>query len=221
MTVKKILCILLAISLLLAFASCNKSEDSENDTTIAENTTETTEKTDTDTTEKDLIPEPYYPSRKEIDKNSIYYNASQEDFRITYEGDDEVLSLVDRFCTVNYLGMGTTYRAISYVLSFMTLAQMPESSWQTIPEFLDTLTDVQLDYMSYCVFNCFNTSQLIIERDTLTMEYVLGVTEDADIYAQCTDMQAFRLAQFMFNQFDERGVRYDWTVYDTEYLFVN
>lgn len=152
-----------------------------------------------------------------IDEDSVWYGKSWQDLRIKYDTDDKAVLLLRSISYVEHGTAGVSLQLVSRAVDFAELAQLEKAEWAEIPAFLDTLTPVQLDYLSYRVVDAFEGALSIINKE----EYITGVLEldlatavSPERYSACTKTQAICLAGYLLGLLEERGVNYEWERYD-------
>ena len=173
------------------------------------------------TTEAEVTAEKEKPvpaEKKKINKESLYYGKKYTDVWNDYNGENEAVKLLSMIDYVEYGTAGCSLQMCSAGYNFILLAQLDESDWAEIPAYLDTLSPVQLDFLSFRISDAFEYACRIIDRESIVLD-LESINIDAKTYENCTKTQAIRFLSYMFSLFEERNVPYEWEKYDIMSIF--
>ncbi len=166
---------------------------------------------------KDIIDIPedqirYYKPDKAVDEDSLYYGKTYEDLYSDYTTDDEAVKLLNGLAVAEYGKAGYSLEQTEKAVDFITVSHMKEAQWSEIPAYLDSLTPLQLDYLSFCVIDFYGAAADIVNREASDELKSIGASYET--FSNCTQVQLIRFLSYMFTLFEERGVNYEWEKYD-------
>ena len=102
--------------------------------------------------------------------------------------------------------------------NFVLISQMDEEKWSEIPKLLDSLSPVQLDYLSFRVLDAYHFAIDIINGEDILLDLdSMGIEPES--YQNCTEMQIIKFLGFMIDLFEKNDVIYEWEDTDVLSLF--
>lgn len=145
-----------------------------------------------------------------IDEKSLYYGKNYTDVIISYKGNEEVITLLQNISNVEYTKAGSSLQKLRAGYDFVVISQMDIDKWQVVSDFVDTLTPVQLDYLSFRVIDAYKIAFDIINGEKSL--YDLGI--ESTSYQNCSEFELIRFLNYMFTIFDEKNVAFEFDIYD-------
>lgn len=157
-------------------------------------------------------------SKKPVDAESVYYDKTFKDLRFDYDSDDEAANLLEYISFVEYGTAGSSLEMYSAGYNFVLISQMNEEQWSEIPKILDSLSPVQLDYLSFRVLDAYHFAIDIINGEDILLDLdSMGIEPES--YQNCTEMQIIKFLGFMIDLFEKNDVIYEWEDTDVLSLF--
>lgn len=157
-------------------------------------------------------------SKKAVGTESIYYGKTYKDLRFDYNSDDEAANLLECISFVEYGTAGSSLQMYSAGYNFVLISQMDEEKWSEIPILLASLSPVQLDFLSYRVFDAYHFAIDIINGEDILFDLnSMGINPEN--YQNCTEIQLIKFLGFMVNLFEKNAVIYEWEDTDVLSLF--
>ena len=157
-------------------------------------------------------------SKKPVDAESVYYDKTYKDLRFDCVSDDEAANLLECISFVEYGTAGSSLQMYSAGYNFVLISQMDEEKWSEIPKLLDSLSPVQLDYLSFRVLDAYHFAIDIINGEDILLDLdSMGIEPES--YQNCTEMQIIKFLGFIIDLFEKNDVIYEWEDTDVLSLF--
>ncbi len=194
---------LVLVSVFALTTFCNEKEK-EQPTITEEPKQETLHLTEEETQED--IYEVY-----EIPSDSIYYNYKSISDLVYYrETGDTATEYIGNIHCTEHGTAGSSYKIARSGYLFILLATMQENELSGISSYLDEMTSLQIDFLSYQLMCAFEYALEVADGKASPILTLEELSADEKIYKSVEKHELIDFMYFMQQLLEEKGNEYEW-----------
>lgn len=153
----------------------------------------------------------------EIPKDSIYYNYESISDLVYYRetGDTATDYIANIHCTEHGTA-GSSYKIARSAYLFILLSKMEISELSNLSSYLDEMTALQRDFLSYQLTFAFEYALGVANKEKSSLGYLQELSADEEVYANVKKHELVDFMYFMQQLLEEKGNRYEWEKLEME-----
>ncbi len=198
--------LLLLVSAFVVSIVCSKKENAKPTTTEVSRQEATSFEEET---EEDIY-ETY-----EIPKDSIYYGFDSISDLVYYrETGDTATEYIGNIHCTEHGTAGSSYKIARSGYLFILLATMQEDELSGISSYLDEMTPLQIDFLSYQLMCAFEYALEVADGKANPILTLEELSADEKIYKSVEKHELVDFMHFMQQLLEEKGNKYEWEKLD-------
>lgn len=147
----------------------------------------------------------------EIPKDSIYYNFDSISDLVYYrETGDTATEYIGNIHCTEHGTAGSSYKIARSGYLFILLATMQENELSGISSYLDEMTPLQIDFLSYQLMCAFEYALEVADGKASPILTLEELSADEKIYKSVEKHELVDFMYFMQQLLEEKGNKYEW-----------